>query len=71
LQYPKWLDDNKTTVKEDEYNRYVQQYELMKQVCTELQAEGDADPEDVKKERFSKILDLMQKVRERDTNVDQ
>lgn len=35
----------------------------MKEVCTELEKESDADSDDQKKARFDAVLHLMQKVR--------
>ena len=60
FQYPAWLSENKDKVSSEEYSRYEQQLGQMKAICTEFEAETETDTEEVKKERFSRIMDLMQ-----------
>lgn len=60
-KYPDWLAEKQSSLKPKEYESYSQQYNLMKLVCDEFEKEGD-DSEAVKKERFEKVLMLMQKI---------
>ncbi|KAK2170091.1 hypothetical protein LSH36_4g02038 [Paralvinella palmiformis] len=64
LQYPKWLEDNSSKVSEKDLENYTKQFELMKTIVHEYESEGTGDSEDVKKKRFEKILDTMQKMQE-------
>lgn len=54
-RYPKWLEEHKSTLKQEEYDRYHHQYDLI----LKLNETYDHDPEN-----FSKIVDLMQKMQE-------
>ncbi|WOL10185.1 peroxisome biogenesis protein 19-2 [Canna indica] len=54
-RYPKWLDEHKSTLKQEEFDRYHRQYELI----LKLNDVYDNEPEN-----FSKIVDLMQKMQE-------
>lgn len=63
-RYPVWMDENKSKLSETDYNRYIKQYEHIRQICVEFEKEKDDDTEQVKKERFQKLLELMQKVNE-------
>lgn len=64
FQYPKWLEDNSSKVSEKDLENYTKQFELMKTIVHEYESEGTGDSEDVKKKRFEKILDTMQKMQE-------
>ena len=44
----------------DDLKRYTKQMDLMKEVCDEFDSESDSDTETVKKERFQRILAIMQ-----------
>lgn len=63
-KYPGWLAGNKSTVSEADFNRFTQQYDMMKRACEEYESEKDSDSPEVKKARFERILDLMQKMQE-------
>ncbi|KAG8238701.1 hypothetical protein J437_LFUL018391 [Ladona fulva] len=63
-KYPGWLEENKPKLQESEYQKFEQQYRLMCQVCEELKKEQESDSEDVKRGRFDKILELMQKMQD-------
>jgi len=63
-KYPNWLTTNRPSLDESEYEKYSKQYEIMKKACDEFEAEKEDDPEDVKKARFEKVLDHMQKMQE-------
>ncbi|KAG6443934.1 peroxisomal biogenesis factor 19 [Manduca sexta] len=63
-KYPTWLVENKGKIEQSEYERFEKQEQLMQQVCAELEPEQESDPEDVKKKRFEKVLELMQKMQD-------
>ncbi|KAG4171551.1 hypothetical protein ERO13_A12G217000v2 [Gossypium hirsutum] len=54
-RYPKWLEEHKSSLSKEEYERYSNQYELMK----ELNGVYENDPNN-----FTRIFDLMQKMQE-------
>ncbi|KAK1430542.1 hypothetical protein QVD17_13356 [Tagetes erecta] len=54
-RYPKWLEDNKSKLSQEEYNRYFHQHELIK----DLNVVYDTEPGN-----FNKIIELMQKMQE-------
>nr|KJB51864.1 hypothetical protein B456_008G235200 [Gossypium raimondii] len=54
-RYPKWLEEHKSSLSKEEYERYSNQYELMK----ELNGVYEKDPNN-----FTRIFDLMQKMQE-------
>ncbi|XP_064650833.1 peroxisomal biogenesis factor 19-like [Lineus longissimus] len=63
-KYPAWLDENKETVEREQYKKYMEQYRLMKDICAQLEQETEDDDDDVKKQRFEKVLGLMQQMQE-------
>ncbi|KAI3756533.1 hypothetical protein L1987_56354 [Smallanthus sonchifolius] len=54
-RYPKWLEDNKSKLSQEEYNRYFHQHELIR----DLNVVYDTEPGN-----FNKIIELMQKMQE-------
>lgn len=50
-KYPKWLEANKSTLSDDDFNRYSRQYQYIKELCGVY----DTTPDD-----FRKIVDIMQ-----------
>lgn len=62
LQYPPWLEEHKATLPADQYDNYCKQLEIMKKLVAEFEAESESDSEDVKRQRFQKIMDNMQQV---------
>ncbi|XP_068650188.1 peroxisome biogenesis protein 19-1-like [Aristolochia californica] len=54
-RYPKWLEEHKTELKQEEYERYCRQYELIKK----LNEVYENDPSN-----FPQIFDLMQRMQE-------
>ncbi|KAJ8775326.1 hypothetical protein K2173_020330 [Erythroxylum novogranatense] len=54
-RYPKWLEEHKTSLNKEEYERYSHQYKLIK----DLNEVYDKEPDN-----FTKIVDLMQKMQE-------
>lgn len=63
-QFPEWLAANEATLSADEYNRRVQQLDLIKRICDEFEKEQPTDSEAVKTERFKILLDLMKQLKE-------
>lgn len=61
-KFPEWLETHKDNLSSEEYTRYENQMKLMEKVCTELEAENTTDNDERKRERFEKVLTLMQKV---------
>lgn len=59
---PEYIEKNKETLDKKDIDRYESQKKLMEEVLEELNKEQESDSEDIKKERFSKVLALMQKV---------
>ncbi|GLJ04799.1 hypothetical protein SUGI_0003700 [Cryptomeria japonica] len=54
-RYPKWLEAKKATISTEDYKRYSDQYELIKQLCQVYETQPD---------NFEKIVELMQKMQE-------
>lgn len=63
-KYPDWLADKRSSLADEEYERYNRQFGLMRQVCEEFEAEGASDGAEVKQARFERVLSLMQKMQE-------
>lgn len=63
-QYPAWLEENKDKVTGEEYNRYSQQYSVIKKICTILENENGSDPQNVKQKRFTELVALLQEMTE-------
>ncbi|XP_071875005.1 peroxisomal biogenesis factor 19 isoform X2 [Bombus fervidus] len=61
-KYPEWLEEKKTVISSSDLQRFRKQFELMQQVCMELDKEKDGDTEEVKKKRFETIISFMQEV---------
>lgn len=59
---PDYIEKNKNTLAKEDIERYENQKKLMEEVLEELNKEQESDSNDLKKERFSKVLSLMQKV---------
>ncbi|KAI3727458.1 hypothetical protein L6452_16072 [Arctium lappa] len=54
-RYPKWLEDNKSKLNKEEYDRYIHQHEFIK----DLNAVYETEPGN-----FNKIVELMHKMQE-------
>lgn len=61
-KYPVWIEENKNTLPEADYDNYNKQFNLMKDVCVEYEKETETDSEETKKKRFMKILGLMEEI---------
>ncbi|XP_006817709.1 peroxisomal biogenesis factor 19-like [Saccoglossus kowalevskii] len=61
-KYPMWLEENKSKLKAEEYSAYELQHETMKSLCDEYESENVADSDQVKKERFERIMQTVQKM---------
>lgn len=58
-QYPKWLEDNKSSLSPEDYQRYEKQAQIMTEICGHFEREKH---ESEKESTFENIMDLMQKV---------
>lgn len=58
-QYPKWLEDNKSSLSPEDYQRYEKQAQIMAEICGHFEREKQ---ESEKESTFENIMDLMQKV---------
>ncbi|XP_026465933.1 peroxisomal biogenesis factor 19-like [Ctenocephalides felis] len=63
-KYPKWIEEHKDSTSAEDLERYQKQLDLINEVCEELVKEQPEDAPEVKKERFLKVFDLMQKMQE-------
>ncbi|KAK3609614.1 hypothetical protein CHS0354_038617 [Potamilus streckersoni] len=63
-KYPKWLEDNKPKLTDDDYKRYSDQHVIMKQILADFEQENESDTDDVKKKRFERVMDMMQKMQD-------
>ncbi|XP_063244439.1 peroxisomal biogenesis factor 19 [Bacillus rossius redtenbacheri] len=61
-KYPEWLAKNESSVEPAELQRYKKHSDLIEEVCKELEQESEGDSADVKKQRFNKVMNLMQKM---------
>jgi peroxin-19 len=61
---PEYIEKNKETLDKKDIERYENQRKLMKEVLEELNKEQESDSTEVKSERFSKVLSLMQKLQD-------
>ena len=61
-KFPEWLRTNKDSLSREDAERFENQKKLMEEVCAELEKEKETHSEEQKKERFEKVLGLMQKV---------
>lgn len=61
-KYPEWLDANKASLSQEDYQRYEQQSKIMGEICKqfEKEEEGGANREGV----FENILELMQQLQD-------
>ncbi|XP_029930343.1 peroxisomal biogenesis factor 19 [Myripristis murdjan] len=61
-KYPEWLDTNKTSLSQEDYQRYEQQAKIMGDICKQFESEeeGGGDREGV----FENILELMQQLQD-------
>ncbi|CAL4185406.1 unnamed protein product [Meganyctiphanes norvegica] len=63
-KYPDWLADHRSSLPQEEFERYNKQFDIMKQVVELYDAESDTDTEEIKSQRFEKIMTSMQKLQE-------
>ena len=57
------MEEKKSSMPEEELDRYKKQFSLVSNVCSEYENEKEDEPDDIKKKRFEKLLGLMQQVR--------
>lgn len=63
-KYPGWLEENGSKIAPEEKTRFESQLTLMQEVCAELEKEKADDSADVKKDRFTIVLDKMQRMQD-------
>jgi peroxin-19 len=63
-KYPDWLEENGSKISPEEKERFESQLKLMQEVCAELEKEKADDSPDVKKDRFTIVLDKMQRMQD-------
>ncbi|XP_066931743.1 peroxisomal biogenesis factor 19-like [Clytia hemisphaerica] len=61
-RYPSWLSENKEKLTPEDYLKYKSQNDIVVQLCDLFEQEADTDTEQTKKERTSKVVELMQKM---------
>uniref|UniRef100_A0A1B6K2Q5 Peroxin-19 n=1 Tax=Homalodisca liturata TaxID=320908 RepID=A0A1B6K2Q5_9HEMI len=61
-RYPVWLEEHKATLTPEAYDNYSKQLELIKKVVGEFEAEAESDSDDVKRQRFQRIMTYMQQM---------
>ncbi|KAF5291747.1 hypothetical protein FQA39_LY14235 [Lamprigera yunnana] len=63
-KYPAWLEANSNSLSKEDKQKYKKQYELMIEVCEQLEKESDNDTVEHKRVQFEKVLVLMQKLQD-------
>ena len=53
---------NKEKLKTKDFDNYSKQYALMSQICGVFEQDDSSDSDDVKKQRYEEILDLMEQM---------
>lgn len=61
-KYPVWLQSHRDQISQEEYTRYERQHQLMMSIVQEFDAEQSTDSEDIKRQRFERVLDIMQQM---------
>ncbi|XP_065643942.1 peroxisomal biogenesis factor 19 isoform X2 [Hydra vulgaris] len=61
-KYPDWLEANRLKISSAEFENYVKQEAIIKQLCTLFEEETSSDSPSVKKIRMGKVVDLMQQM---------
>lgn len=68
-RFPAYIESNRDKLSAEDVQRYESQKQLMVDVLAELNKEKDTDTPQEKTDRFSKVLELMQKVDNQSGNV--
>lgn len=63
-KFPEWLEQNESQLTPEEKQKYQNQQKLMEDICKELVSESEADSAESQRERFEKVLGLMQKLQD-------
>jgi len=58
--YPGWLEENKSTLSDEDYVRFEKQYIIISEVCRDFEEETESSTEDDKQRRFERVLVHMQ-----------
>ncbi|RDD40900.1 Peroxisomal biogenesis factor 19 [Trichoplax sp. H2] len=61
-KYTVWLQENQGKIEPEAYNKYCQQYDLMREICCEYESEQPDDSQELKRQRFDRLTDLMNKM---------
>lgn len=68
-RYPEWLEENGSKISAEDKTRYESQLKMMTEVVNELEKESTTDSAEVKKDRFNLVLDRMQKVKKKFSQI--
>ncbi|XP_052805178.1 peroxisomal biogenesis factor 19-like [Mya arenaria] len=63
-KYPPWLEKNKSKITEAEFSNYSKQNVMISQILVEFDKEKSTDTDDMKKQRFEQIMEMMQKMQD-------
>jgi len=61
-KYPPWLTENRDKTDPATLERYEAQLRLIQEACKEFEEEKEDDPDDVKGQRFERLIIVMQKM---------
>eukprot|EP00026_Physarum_polycephalum_P013224 Phypoly_transcript_13604.p1 GENE.Phypoly_transcript_13604~~Phypoly_transcript_13604.p1 ORF type:complete len:336 (+),score=80.11 Phypoly_transcript_13604:43-1008(+) len=59
-KYPKWLADNHSKLSEEEYGKYIKQYDIVQKICCVYEASGETTTP----EQMQEVVQLMQDMAE-------
>jgi len=59
-KYPAWLEENKSNLSEEDFKRYTEQLEVIKEIVAELEKEGSEDD----KQHLDNMVKLMGKAQD-------
>ncbi|XP_067945245.1 peroxisomal biogenesis factor 19-like [Watersipora subatra] len=58
-KYPEWLSANNGKLPKNQFDKYTKQFDIVSRLCDCYKSERETDTQQVKDERFEKILDLL------------
>lgn len=56
------MQENQGKIEPEAYTKYSKQYDLMREICCEYESEQPDDSQEVKRQRFDRLTELMNKV---------
>lgn len=62
--YPSWLEENKSTLSDEDFVRFEKQFIIIAEVCRDFEQETESTSEIEKQQRFERVLIHMQKMHE-------